>query len=251
MGSGGSKSTTTTNVKTKAVVDVLVNNIMNCSGNQMMTQSFKIIGNYNVVGANGGIKQVQSLKLSTDCTNNAENVSNLQQAVKDAVQQAAQSNSVSFLGVLGKSESEVNYNLQNEIVQKINNSTITNMINTINATQEVLIQGNNNIVDRLEQSQTMSLVQSAAQKVVNQLASVQAIENSSNQTATAVQSNFVSDIVSSIFDGLTSMGIIWAVIFIVAMVVGGYVVINGGPIAGMLGLADDDDDADDTSNTGT
>lgn len=232
MGGGGSKAITTTNVKTKSVVEALAQSIMNCQGNTMVSQRFVISGNYNVVQ---NTKQVQHFKLSNSCAQSSKNMADIQQSVAAAIKQAASSQSVSVLGALGESRSEVNTNIENEVNQKITQQTVLNIVNNTNAQQELIISGDHNIVNNFEQSQTMDLLYKNCQDVLNDLKSVQSIENKSDQTSTATQSNFISDIVDSIFSGLTSIGIIWMIVVVVAMIVVGYIIINGGPLAALFG----------------
>ncbi len=216
MGAGGSKTVTSTNVRTKAAVDALVENIMNCSSNTYIKQTFTIVGNYNVVS---NVKQVQYLNISSNCIQDANSLTNMQQAVSAALQAAANSQSVSVLGVLGQSTAEVNTTIDNEVKQVLTQKNIQNIINQTNADQTVLIAGNNNIIDNFSQDQTAQVLFDNAQKVLNQMTSVQAINNVSDSKSTATQTNFISDIVDSIFKGVTSLSYVW-VIVIIALIIG-------------------------------
>lgn len=213
MGGGGSKATTTTDIATKSIVEALARSIMNCSSNTQVNQTFKIQGSYNVVK---NVKQVQYLKLSSTCSNEAKNLNDIQQTVSNAIAQTAESQSVSVLGALGSSRSETNAKILNEVQQKITNETITNIVNEVNALQEITIEGDNNIVDKLDQEQTMSFVMDSCQKVLNTLTSVQEIQNKVKQDSSAKQTNFISDIISTIIDGLAKYQMIYGVILLVA-----------------------------------
>jgi len=216
MGAGGSKAKNTTNVKTKSIVEAIAKNIMECKSNVLVKQSFIVSGNYNIIKNS---KQVQYVKLSTSCGQNAQNIANIQQSVTNAIKQTAKSQSVSLIGVLGKSNSEVDANIENEVRQKINQETITNIINNSNATQELIISGDNNIIDNFNQSQTFDIIYDNTQKVVNKLSSVQAIDNSSNQSSEATQANPVSQIIDSVGSVITgAYGII--AIVIIAIIFG-------------------------------
>jgi mannose/fructose/N-acetylgalactosamine-specific phosphotransferase system component IID len=232
MGAGGSSSSNTTSIATKASVEALAQNIMNCKGNTLVVQRFIVSGSYNVIN---NFKQVQNLKLSSSCTQDAKSMADLQQSVAAAIQQAASSQSVSVLGALGKSSSEVNLTIENEVRQKITQQTIQDIVNNTNAIQESIISGDHNIVSNFEQSQTMELLMNNCQSAISQLTSVQTVDTAAKQSSTATQTNFVSDIVSSIFSGLQGLGILWVIIIVVAMAVGGYIIVKGGPLAAFFG----------------
>jgi hypothetical protein len=228
---GGASSSTNVSVATSAAVNAMAKSIMNCQSNSVITQTFTVSGDYNVLT---NIKQVQYLKLSSSCAQNAQNVSDIQQAVSAALQSAASSQSEALLGVLGSSSSDVNQNIHNDVTQNITQETVMNVINQTNAQQAVVISGNHNIIDKFEQSQTQDILFNNCQTVLNQLKSTQAIENAAAGSATAVQKNPISEIVDSVFGGLASFGWMWVIIIVVGLIVGGYILLKGGPISAIL-----------------
>jgi hypothetical protein len=216
---GGAKSTTTTNVATKSVVEAVARNIMNCSSNALQVQRFVISGDFNVVK---NTKMVQNLKLSSDCSQDAKNIADLQQAVSNAIKQSAEAQNVALLGVLGSSKSEVNLNIDNEVKQVITQENIQNIVNQSNAQQEFIISGNNNIVDNFSMDQTSEIVYNNAQKVVNQLKSVQQIETQADQEAKATMKGPLSEVLDSLFGGASSL--IWVIIAVgVIGLIGGFI----------------------------
>ncbi len=216
MGGGGSKATTSTNLASSVAIDAIARNIMNCKNNTFLRQSFIVTGNYNVVK---NTKMVQNLKLSTKCSQDTQNTINLQQEVTNAIHQIAEAQSVSVLGAIGNgSVSDAYINISNEVKQKITAETILNIINDTNAQQDIIIAGDHNIIDNFEMSQTLELLQENCQKVVNDLKSVQILDNTINQTANSKQTNFISDIIDSVFSGLADLMNVW-VIFLIVMVV--------------------------------
>jgi hypothetical protein len=226
---GGSSTTNKTNIATKLAVSAVANNIMNCTGNTSVTQSFKIKGDYNMFQ---GVKQVQNIKLSSSCAQDSKNIANLQQSVANAIKQAATSQSVSVLGALGNSDSDNDTIISNEVSQAITQNNIQNIVNNSNAQQEMIIAGNHNIVNDFSQTQTFDIVYNNAQKLINTMQSVQAIENAADQTAVSTQTNFVSDILDSVFNGLQGMGLIWLGVFAIVA----FVAVKFGPEF-MLGMA--------------
>lgn len=208
----GSSSTTTTNVKTKMAVEAIANNIMNCTANANVSQKFTIQGDYNVVS---NAKIVQNMKLSSSCAQDSKNIAELQQSVAAALKSSADSQSVSVLGVLGSSRANVNTTIENEVAQKITQSNVQNIITNSNAEQEFTIVGNRNIVDNFSMEQTYDIVLRNTQAVLNQMKSVQAIESASSSDSKATQTNFISDIIGSIFSGLTSMAGLWLIALLI------------------------------------
>lgn len=235
---GGSSSKTNTNIATSLAVEAVARNIMNCQSNTNINQRFVVSGNYNVVKNS---KQVQNIKLSAACSQDAKNIANLQQSVSNAIKQAAESQSVSVLGALGKSNAETNLFIENEVKQTITQENIQNIINSSNAMQEMIISGNNNIVDKFEQSQTFDIVYKNAQKALNKMKSVQVIENAADQSSKATQTNFISDIVDSVFSGLQGFGLLWVIVIVAAIIFLGPVILKGGPLAGMFASEEEED----------
>lgn len=228
---GGSSSTAKTNIATSSVVDAVARNIMNCGSNSVITQTFAITGDYNVVK---DTKQVQNIKLSSDCSQDSKNIADLQQAVSNAIKQSAEAQNVSVLGALGSADSDTNTVISNDVRQHITQENIQNIVNNSNAKQEIIISGNHNIVDNFSQEQTYEIVYQNAQQVVNQMKTVQTIENAVDQESKATQTNPVSDIIDSVFGGLQGFGILWVIVAVAVIVFLGPVILKGGPLGAMF-----------------
>jgi type IV secretory pathway VirB2 component (pilin) len=231
MGQGASAETTTT-IISKNAVEAMVSNIMSCRSNSFTSQRFVLSGSYNTVT---GYRMVQAMKLSTECAQDAKSVADIQQSVSSALKQAAESQNVSVLGALGSSKAEVNNRIENEVSAKITQQTVLDIVNTTNQEQTAIISGNNNIIDNFSMEQTSEVLANNCQKVLNQLSAVQAIANAAEGNTKATQTNPISDILNSIFSGLTGLGILWVIIIVVAIIVGGVILIKGGPISAILG----------------
>jgi len=229
---GGASTANTTSIITRSAVEAVARNIMNCKSNAMISQTFTVSGNYNVVR---NTKQVQNIKLSSSCAQDAQNIADLQQSVANAVKQSASSQGVSVLGALGSVTSENNLNLENDIKQTITQENIQNIINSSNAKQEIIISGDNNVIDNFTQEQTYDIVYDNAQKVVNTMKSLQVLENNAQQESKSVQTNFISDIVDSVFSGLQGMGWLVVVVVVAAIIFLGPVILKGGPLATLMG----------------
>ena len=208
MGGGGSKSTSTVKSVNKTVLEAAATSIMSCKGSGVLMQSFTLSGDYNVVK---NVKQVQNFKLNASCSQDDQNVQNIQNSITAAIKNEAESKSVSLLGALGSSRAEQNTFIENEVKTKITRETINEIVQNTNATQEMIISGNNNIVDTFEQSQTMEIIMENSQKALSSLKSVAAISTDVDAKSSAKQSNFIADIFDSIFSGMTLIIIIIAI----------------------------------------
>lgn len=230
---GGGSSKTSTNIKTKAIVEAMARSIMNCQGSYALVQRLVVSGNYNNVS--GGMVQV--FKLNSSCTNDVQNLTEIQQTVANAIKAQTAAQSTAVLGALGAAKSKSETFIENEVRQKITNETITNVINEVNAMQEVIISGNNNIV-KFTAEQTLDLVMENSQSVLNKLESVQDLENTADVKTDSTTTNPISEIVDSVGDIISSVGIMWVIIAVVAMVVFGWVVVNGGFLGTLFGSKD-------------
>ncbi len=216
MGAAGSaQSKSKQSILTKSAVEVLTQNIMNCSSNTFAEQLFEVSGSYNVIK---NVKQVQALQLSATCNQENKDTTALQAQISNELIGAASTNTQALLGALGNSKSEVEQNIRNEVSQKITKATISNIVNNVNATQKAIISGDHNIVDTFSQEQTMKLVYDACQTAILDLKAAQAIENSAKSKADNVQTNPISDIVKSVFSGMNVVFLIIAVVFVIGMV---------------------------------
>ena len=210
---GGSSSTSKSTIDVSAAVTALTQNIMNCSSNAMMAQELLVSGNYNVVTG----RQLQTLHLSASCSQDVQNVADIQQKITDILKNTAESQNVAVLGVLGKSSSEVETTIRNDVKQNITQQTIANIVNTVNIQQKVLISGDNNIVN-FSQEQTAQLVYAAAQTAINNLKSVQDMNNAVVQLASAKTTNPISDVIDSLGSIFTAGGWMLVIVAVVGII---------------------------------
>ena len=232
MGSGGSKTVNETDSFTKSVVDSMVTTIQNCSNGVVGTQRINIIGNNNVVK---GVKMVQTLDISISCATSDDTVMAMQQAVESQIRQKAETQNVAGLGAFSKSESENRIKLHNEVVTNISKETIQNIVNDFKLAQEFYLRGDNNIVEDVTMEQTMKVVFDGCLKAVSKISAVQEIKNSIAQEGKATQTNPISEIIGAIGNIMTSFGSMGVIIAVVAMCVGGYVIVKSGGLGAFLG----------------
>lgn len=226
---GGSSSMTSTNVQTKNIVDALVKSIQNCEGNTVINQRVTITGNFNVVK---NVRLVQSMRLSSSCALNAKSVSDTQQAVANAIKQAADAQSDAITGQLGSSHASDSTSILNEVQTKMTSETIQNIVNNFNATQDFWLNGNSNIVSDITMDQSMQVLYEQCLTALTQLSSFQQATNTADQTAKTTQTNTFLEALGDIF---ANLGLMWVIVIVVIVAVGGYVLVKGSPFAALLG----------------
>ena len=232
---GGSSSKTSTDIYTSNIVEAMSKTIQNCSGNTVISQQVVIKGNYNVVK---NVRLVQGMKLSTSCSLDDKNIAAAQQAVENAIKQQSEAQNVALLGALSSSSSRDDTKIRNEVRATITRETIQNIVNNFNATQEFYLDGNNSIVEDISMEQSMQVLFDNCLSALSQMSTVQDVMNNAELISKATQTNPISEIIGAIGNIITSLGGMWTIVIIVAMVVGGYIIIQGGFLGTLFG--DDD-----------
>ena len=232
MGAGGSKSSVSTDIYTKNVVEALSKSIQNCKTDVNMTQRVTIIGSFNVVK---GVRMVQGFKLNASCAMTDSNVASAQQAVENAIKAQASAQNVALMGAFTKSESNSDLKIHNEVQAKISRETIQNIVNNFNMTQEFYLRGDSNIVEDITMDQTNEVLFNGCLEAVSQISAVQDIKTKAEQISSATQTNPVSEIIGAIGSIFTSLGSMWVIIAVVAMCIGGYLIVNAGGLSAVLG----------------
>lgn len=179
-----SSSSSKLKIDVSSAINLITSNIMNCSSNSIQIQELIVSGNNNIIDG----RQVQALTLSAECSQNAQNMADLQQQIAQEISNTAKAQGASILSILGNSSSEVDTNIINDVRQNITQKTITNIVNQANTEQRAIISGDNNIV-KFDQNQTANLVYKSAQNVINSLKSVQAINNAVAASTESKSSN--------------------------------------------------------------
>ncbi len=255
LGLTGSTSSSSANVATKSVVEAVTKNLMSCSSSSVATQSLIVSGSNNVVRG----KQVQYIKLSASCYQKAENIDNLQVIIKDAIKQAAEAQNAALIGALSTSNAVNDTNISNDVQQHITKETITNVINKSNTQQEVIISGNNNIVDNFTQEQTSDVVYSNVQDLLNKMSTIQTLESVAQQDSKSTQTNSFAEFVDSLGNAASSVldstggavlkaWIIPAIVAVVAIIYLGPLLLKGGPLVALLGSDDEKMNNTNTNN---
>jgi len=213
MGAGGSSSYVRHSVKTKSAVNAITRNVFNCSNNKNLEQSIRINCGRTVLD---GVTQRMNISSKSACQSDSQTTADIKQQVANELKAEASSQNVALLGALGTSRSEVDQNIVNDVEQNITVEKLNDMANDINAKQELVVNGCGGVVIRnTTQDIGAQIAFDAAEKVLTELKSVQAIENAATGKATSKNTNPISDIIDSVFGGMNTMSAIFAVVFIV------------------------------------
>jgi hypothetical protein len=219
---GSTSSSASSTLDTSVAVTALASAVMNCTSNVSAGQSLNISGN-NISVLDSS--QTQTVTFNTSCTQTADNIANLQQTVANALIQSTNTQTQAVLSSLSAaSSSDINSYIKNDVKQNITQQTIQNIVSNLASEQNMNLTGNNIVIKNFTQSQAMTAVITNCQTAINNLQSVQAINNAIQQDAKNTQTNPISDILNSIFSGLASFGWIW--VAIIALVVVGIVAIG-------------------------
>lgn len=214
---------------TRSAAELITKNIMECSGSQTVAQSVTVSGNYNVVK----VKQVMFMKLSAECTQDVQNIADMQTKITDDLMAQVKTQSQALIGALGRSDSDVRTKIEQDVKNTVTAENIQRIVNNVNMSQETTVSGDNNIVE-VTQEQAAELVTSASQELLNSMTTVQELSKSLKTTAETTQSNFISEIIDSVFDGMGEIALIIACVVIAGIIFLGRELIKGGFVTELL-----------------
>lgn len=235
MGNSAS-SQITTNVYSKAVTSVLVKNIMQCNTGMVAAQEINISGSYNVLD----IKQEQIVNFSASCFQSAENIVDLQNQIKAAIDETAKSQSAGVFNALSSSDSTLNRNITTDIQNNITTENMQKVVNNIMNKQLVNVSGSNNVA-KIDQKAVSDIVADSAQKLTTQLKSLNQLSTDVKGTSEATQQDPVKALVDSVFSGLSSIMSLWIWAFIAIVIIGAVFCYSIGfnPFKLLMGSEDD------------
>jgi hypothetical protein len=213
---GGSSSSVTNVIDTSVAVKTLTNAIMSCRGNSNITQMLNISGDNNTIS---GVRQLNAFKLSSTCNQEIKDNKQIQQDIANQLTAAAEAKGSGILSALGGSKSDVNTKIFSDISTMLESNTVNNIVNNVNQLQGINISGNNNIVKDFTQQMTSELVFSSVQTAINNLDAVQRLNTASNSQSTAVTTNPISDVIDSVFNGLSGLLKYWVILVIVVVLI--------------------------------
>lgn len=222
MGARGSKSTVKQTAINKLLTDVIVNNMQNASAVMQIDQTIDIVNEGS--GTIEDVKITQATIFDSKIFQSSDNTIKLQNELKSAVDGQASASGSGVFSALGGSDANLIQELRNEISQKINAQTMQDMSTNINQNQAVrLINKKDGTIRGIDISQTQEVFREAAQDAISKFDSVTKMDNVASGKSDAVTSNPISEIIDSVFSGLTGMYILIVIVVIVLAIVGYFV----------------------------
>lgn len=224
MGGAASSAKSKSDVIYDSVTKVITEHIMKCRANKTLSQDISIHGSGNTIS---GVTQKMGLQLSTQCVHDSSQMSAVQNEIANKIMQTANSQSVSLLGVLGKTQSDVETKIRNSVNNTITSSTLTEVINDTNVKQSLIIKGDNNVAQNVTMEMTAQILSDNVSKLVNNVEVLHEIKNTTEAQSASKQSNFIADVVDSaggvvktIGDSVFMMLIVGLIALIIAMKLG-------------------------------
>lgn len=205
---GGSSSKNKSDVVVKSVARIITKNIQECISTTILSQKINIHGDHNVVVGN---KLSMAYKFSGSCLSNSKTMADLQNKILTQLKQSSAASNIALLGALGKSDSETDSSIMQELQNTINTQTIQKAINTTNGEQGIDIHGNYNTVKYNTLEMSVSVLQKNVQDVVNTSKVVNDLNNKTNQKSSATQTNplaVFTDMINGFFHGLQGLGLV-------------------------------------------
>jgi hypothetical protein len=177
-------------------------------------QQVTIKGNGNILD---GVTMIQANAISISCSQSSQQFNDFQNNMVAAIKQSA-ANTDASLNIAGKSNSSSDTELTQKIKTDISMQNIQNIVSTTNQQQGLSVTGNNNIIRNFTQKQTMDLLASNIQQSLASSKTIGSIAAQLDQNSTNVTKNQLSDIISSVFSGLTSMTGLIVIVLIVLII---------------------------------
>lgn len=217
MGGGGSKSNVTQEAVTNLLQDVIIKNMQNASVTSNLSQDVII----NNSGELSDVTIRQGATFKSEIFQSAQNMVELQTALKNALEGAASATGSGVFSALGGSNSNLTQRIVNDIQTNVNMQTLQDVSTTINQVQNVnILNTTTGKIKGLRIDQANEMYRGAAQQITAKFTSLNDISNGAQGKSTAVTTNPISDIIDSVFSGLTGFWIIFAIVVIVIVIVG-------------------------------
>jgi hypothetical protein len=167
-----------------------------------MQQYVNVRGNGNIID---GAVLMQVQKFSVSCDQDSKAMTDFQNNMTAAIKQAASDQDQALLNAFGHSDSEVDQTIHNDVQNVINLKNIQEIVNTTNQQQGIDIHGNNNIVRNITMDQSLEMLATNSQKVLEQMSTVNSITQQLDQQSSTVVKNPISGIIDSIGNAIASI----------------------------------------------
>jgi hypothetical protein len=222
MGNSGTKAQTISDTLNQMCNNVITNTINTCSSSVAQNQT-QVVNDTNLFGSVNAT-QSQTTTIDLNCVTSSSMQNTIATNVSNALQQAASASGTGGLSAIGASSSSDQQYLKNIIT----NNTTTNTSNQLSSN---LSQSQNQVINSsgilkfvgATQEQSASVIATAMLNTTGYINAVNTTANAMSQSATAVTTNPIADLINSVgtaVGGVLSSGSgIIIVLVIVAAVV--------------------------------
>jgi hypothetical protein len=206
-------------VLSKLVSNVVVENIMRCQASVKMIQNIGGASGKIVIGGKNNtlnVNQKQVVTFSADCGQDVESVIKMQNKIVETVKDFIQLQAKTTILGMEKLPSQYGSDIKSEVQNLFNSKSMTEIVADFEAAQSVSnieISGEGNMAT-FNQDQTLDILMKSAQKVTNQLEIINDMSNNVDKQAIAS--------IEASEDIFTPLNISLVLLFILLIVVGIY-----------------------------
>jgi hypothetical protein len=199
---GDTISKSSSEVYMDTLTQAFMKNMNNCTSSATMNEEISIHGDGNVIS---DVSQASVQKFTVTCSQDSQAMANFQTNMSSAIKQAAKDQNVALLNVLGSTDAEVDSKIHESVKNVINLQNIQNIVNMTNQQQGINVYGNNNVVRNISQQESLQMLASNSQKVLEQISAVAQIKAHLDQKASSVVENPISQIIDSVGNALAEV----------------------------------------------
>lgn len=222
MGESNSKSTS--DVFMENVNNVMVSSMQKCSQTSAISQIINIKGDGNVLS---DIEMNQVFTSLLTCVQDVNVIAKLQSDLSAEIKSQSEAQNVALIGLLGKSDSEVNSRIYSSVRNAVNVQAITEMINNVKSDQMINIEGQGNTLVHVSMKQINNSIASSSQQVIANIDVLATIKNKLDQSSKATQTDPITDF----FNGLSKLftgPLMWVAIIIIGGLIVFVIFLNTG-----------------------
>ena len=199
---GGSSSKSKTDIFSELVNKAFVKTLQSCQTSVNQVQEIVIHGSNNTVS---NVQMKQQFSGMMKCVQDNQFIADFQAKLANDIKSAAASQSVSVLGALGNSNSEIDTRLRQSVQNIVDTTNMTKLVTTMASTQRIQIgsegavnSSDNNVVENITLEQFNEMLSSNSQKIINQISAVNDLKAQIDQESKATQTNFIKGILDGV-----------------------------------------------------
>lgn len=181
-GGAGAKSTVNSSSLNDTLTSIMSDTVQSCAGNATQSQTISQSGSYNIMS---GVSQTQALYFSLTCSQGGSTTDNVVDKLTNAIQ--AHADATGQVIDMGKQDADVTTSIKNSVKTTVNDSSMQEMMASLNQAQGVDQSGNHNIMTNITQDQTAKMIADQSANMVNQIGVVQQLNAQTDSGATATE----------------------------------------------------------------